>query len=62
LIEDLTWSTSGTVLMATTSKKYIIMIDFMMSLGVPLGDFEKQVIIKDLYGDLKNTVKEIRIF
>ncbi|CAD8192363.1 unnamed protein product [Paramecium pentaurelia] len=62
LIEDITWNQQGTVLMATTSKKYIIVIDFQLSLGQVLGENEKQQVIKSLYGDLKNTIKQIRFY
>lgn len=52
MIEDIAWSVDGGVMMATTMRRYLIMVVFDGSevLGVPLTNEERSNHIKDVYG------------
>lgn len=44
-------------MIASTSKRYVILVDFGCSLGLKVNETERQNKLKELYGNTKNTIK-----
>lgn len=57
LIEDICWNEQGNLMIASTSKRYVILVDFGSSLGLKVNEKERQNKLKELYGNTKNTIK-----
>lgn len=62
LVEDITWNSTGTLMIACTSKKYLILLDLQNTFGDIVTKFEKQERLKELYGNTKNQMKSLKIF
>jgi hypothetical protein len=53
LIEDISWSIDGLCLMATTMKRYIIIVVFDDIPGYILSDNDKNKYLNDIYGSIR---------